>query len=220
MRRGRKFVEFAFATRRRSPALKARETNDELRTGWRILARIWTREMNFCESDSARSRIKTREQKSRISRVSVRSKLCATTRNTHIYNIHVRIFSRWVARSTESNDRGRRERGDSARPDGGCRNDAQQWTTVQRAPRRDAPAAAAVAAHGYVPSMKESKRNNCISGPGGQCSTTERPSDRTPRSCFLTQLPRRAARHAETALAPTAPRTRTASPYGRSFAKP
>lgn len=83
-----------------------------------------------------------------------------------------------------------------------CRNDAQQWTTVQRAPRRDAGAyRGSCPRHGYVPSMKESKRNNCISGPGGHCSTA---AHARPYLAVLTRLPLRA----EAALKPMVPRAR------------
>lgn len=83
-----------------------------------------------------------------------------------------------------------------------CRNDAQQWTTVQRAPRRDAGAyRGSCPRHGYVPSMKESKRNNCISGPGGHCSTA---AHARPYLVVLTRLPL----HAEMVLESTVPRAR------------
>lgn len=83
-----------------------------------------------------------------------------------------------------------------------CRNDAQQWTTVQRAPRRNAGAyRGSCPRHGYVPSMKESKRNNCISGPGGHCSTAAH------ARLYLTVLTRLPPR-AEAALEPAVPRAR------------
>lgn len=83
-----------------------------------------------------------------------------------------------------------------------CCNDAQQWTTVQRAPRRDAGAyRGSCPRHGYVPSMKESKRNNCISGPGGHCSTV---AHARPYLAVLTRFPLRA----EAALEPAVPRAR------------
>lgn len=94
------------------------------------------------------------------------------------------------SRATRPNNDRRRER---------CRNDAQQWTTVQRASRRDAGAyRGSCPRHGYVPSMKESKRNNCISGPGGHCSTAAHARP------YLTVLTRRA----EAALRPAVPRAR------------
>lgn len=84
-----------------------------------------------------------------------------------------------------------------------CCNDAQQWTTVQRAPRRDAGAyRGSCPRHGYVPSMKESKRNNCISGPGGHCSTAAH------ARLYLTVLTLRLPLRAEAALVPPVPRAR------------
>lgn len=75
---------------------------------------------------------------------------------------------------------------------------------MQRAPRRDAGAyRGSCPRHGYVPSMKESKRNNCISGPGGHCSTAAHTPDRTSRSSYTVLHWR-----AEAALKPAVPRAR------------
>ncbi|KAM0728611.1 hypothetical protein ACS0PU_004866 [Formica fusca] len=69
-----------------------------------------------------------------------------------------------------------------------CRNDAQQWTTVQRAARRNRRRVGEYLA--FVPSMKESKRNNYTSGPGGHCSTThDRSNVFTPETATEPAIP-------------------------------